>query len=107
MIRSLSESEILLKAAMNRIAARITEKVINSVQEFTEITEELPQKLQNEWSSFKEEVIEESERLEKKTNASKEKSSKEQLSKEDLIQIQIDNLRSKVIEINKEIEGKN
>ena len=92
---------------MNRIAARITEKVINSAQEFTEIAEELPQKLQNEWTSFKEEVIEESERLEKKTNASKEKSSKEQLSKEDLIQVQIDNLRSKVIDINKDIEGKN
>ena len=103
----MSDSEILLKAAINRIAARITEKVNNSVQEFTEIAEELPHKLQNEWDSFKEEVIEESERLEKKTNASKEKSSKEQLSKEDLIQVQIDNLRSKVIDINKNIEGKN
>ena len=92
---------------MNRIAARVTEKVINSAQEFTEIAEELPQKLQNEWSSFKEEVIEESERLEKKTNPSKEKSSRGQLSKEDLIQTQIDNLRSKVIEINKDIEEKN
>ena len=80
---------------MNRIAARITEKLINSAQE-----------LQDEWSSFKEEVIKESERLEKKTNASKEKISKEQLSKEDLIQIKIDNLRSKVININKDIEGK-
>ena len=103
----MSDSEILLKAAINRIAARITEKVINSAQELTEIAEELPQKLRNEWSSFKEEVIEESERLEKKTNASKEKSSKERLSKEDLIQIQIDNLRSKVIDINKDIEAKN
>ena len=92
---------------MNRIAARITEKVINSAQEFTEIAEELPQKIQNEWSSFKKEVIEESERLEKKTYGSKEKNSKEQLSKEDLIQIKIDNLRSKVIDINKRFEGKN
>ena len=92
---------------MNRIAARITEKLINSAQEFSEIAEELPQKLQNEWYSFKEEVIEESERLEKKTNESKEKSSGEQLSKEDSIQIQIDNLRSKVIDLNKDIEGKN
>ena len=81
--------------------------MISSTQELTEIAEELPQKLQNEWSSFKEEVIEESERLAKKTNASKEHSSKEQLSKEDLIQIKIDNLRSKVIDINKDIEGKN
>ena len=103
----MSDSEILLKAAINRIAARITEKVINSAQEFTDIAEELPQKLQNEWSGFKAEVIEEYERLEKKTNASKEKSSKEKLSKEDLIQIQIDSLRSKVIDINKDIEGEN
>jgi len=103
----LSDSEILLKAAINRIAARITQKVINSAQEFTEVAEELPQKLQHEWSSFKEEVIEESERLEKEANASREKSSREQLSKEDLIQIQIDELRSKVIDINKNIEGKN
>ena len=100
----MSDSEILLKAAINRIAARITKKVINSAQEFTANAEELPQKLQNEWSSFKEEVIEESERLGGKTNASKEKSSKEQLSKEDLIQKQIDDLRSKVIDINKCIE---
>ena len=92
---------------MNRIAARITEKLISSAQEFTEIAEELPQKIQNEWSSFKEEVIEESERLGKQTNTSKEKSPKEQLSKEDLIQIQIDNLRSKVIDLNKDIEEKN
>ena len=103
----MSDSEILLKAAVNRIAARITEKVINSAQEFTEIAEELPQKLQNEWSSFKEEVIEESERLSKQTNASNDQSSNEKLSKEDLIQIQIDHLRSKVIDINKDIEGKN
>ena len=103
----MSDSEILLKAAINRIAARITEKVINSAQEFTEIAEELPQKLQNEWSSFKEEVIEESERLEKKTNAKKETRSKEELNKDEVIQTQIDNLRSKVIDINKDIEGKN
>ena len=92
---------------MNRIAARITEKLINSAQDLSEIAEELPQKLQDEWSCFKEEVIEESERLEKKTNSSKGKSSKDPFSKENLIQIQIDKLRSKVIEINKDIEGKN
>ena len=103
----MSDSEILLKAAINRISARITEKLIHSAQEFAEIAEELPQKLQNEWDSFKQEVIEESQRLEKKTNESKEKTSEEQISKEDSIQIQIDNLRSKVIDINKDIEGKN
>ena len=100
----MSDSDILLKAAINRITARITKKLINSAQEFSEIAEELPQKLQDEWSSFKEEVIEESQRLEKKTTSSKEKNSNQQSTKEDLTQAQIDNLRLKVIEINKRIE---
>tara|TARA_B100000579_G_scaffold322162_1_gene271891 strand:- start:358 stop:678 length:321 start_codon:yes stop_codon:yes gene_type:complete len=106
-MRSLSDSEVLLKAAMNRIAARITEKIANSAQELNEIAEELPEKLRSEWSSFKEEVIAESERIEKNIHKAKDKSSKAQLTKEDLIQIKIDNLRSKVIELNKDIEGKN
>tara|TARA_B100001250_G_scaffold378276_1_gene367988 strand:- start:3 stop:314 length:312 start_codon:yes stop_codon:yes gene_type:complete len=103
----LSDSEILLKAAMNRIAARITKKLINSAQELSEIAEEIPQKLQDEWSSFKKEIIEETERLEKDTNSSKEKKSNQQSTKKKLIQSQIDKLRSKVIEINKNIEEKN
>ena len=103
----MSDSEILLKAAINRITARIQEKLINSAQEFSEIAEEIPQKLQDEWSSFKEEVIEESERLEKKKTSSKEKNSKQPSTKEDLTQTQINKLRSKVIEINKSIEERN
>ena len=103
----MSDSEILLKAAINRITARIQEKLIKSAEEFSEIAEEIPQKLQDEWSSFKEEVIKESERLEKKTNLSKEKNSPQQSTKEDLTKAQIDKLRSKVIEINKSIEEKN
>ncbi len=103
----MSDSEILLKAAINRISARITEKLINSAQEFSEIADEIPQKLQNEWSSFKKEVIEESERLEKKKNSSKEKNHNQASTNEDLNQALIDKLRSKVIEINKHIEEKN
>ena len=72
----MSDSEILLQAVLNRISARITEKVINSAQEFTEIADELPQKLQNELSTFKKEVIEEYDRIEKKASSSKKKSSK-------------------------------
>ena len=101
----MSDSEILLKAAINRIKARIKEKLINSAQEFTEIAEEMPKRLQDEWSSFKKEVIEESEMLEKKTKTSeKRRTPEKRLTKEDKIQLQIDNLRSKVIAINKDIE---
>ncbi len=103
----MSDSEILLKAAINRIKARLTQKLINSAQEFTEIAEEIPQKLQEEWYAFKKEVIEESERIEKNENISKEKHPKQRAAKEDVLQTQIDNLRSKVIEINKAIEERN
>ena len=103
----MSDPEILLKAAINRITARITEKLINSAQDFSEIAEEIPKKVKEEWSNFKEEVIEETERLEKETNFSKEQSSNQQSRKKDLTQAQIDKLRAKVIEINKSIEEKN
>ena len=103
----MSDSEILLKAAINRITARIQEKLIKSAQEFSEIAEEIPQRIQDELSSFKEEVIEESARLEKKKTSSKEKNSNQPPTKKDLTQSQINNLRSKVIEINKSIEERN
>ena len=103
----MSDSEILLKAAINRITARISEKLINSAQEFSEIAEEIPQRLQDELSSFKKEVIEEYERLEKQTNSMKEKNHTQQSKQKDLTKVQIDNLRSKVIKINKSIEERN
>ena len=103
----MSDSEILLKAAINRITARIKEKLINSAEEFSEIAEEMPQRLQEAWSNFKDEVIEESARLEKERNSSKQEDSNQPSTKEDITQVQIDNLRSKVIEINKSIEEKN
>ena len=103
----MSDSEILLKAAINRIAARVTEKVIDTAQGLTEIAEEFPQRLQNELSSFKKEVIEEYERIEKQNSSSKERSSNTKSNKDDLIQIQIDNLRAKIIDLNKDIEEKN
>jgi len=102
----LSDSEILLKAAINRITARIQEKLLKSAQEFSDIAEEIPQKLQDEWSCFKEEVLAEYERIEKKTNSSQDSINKPS-TKKDLMQVQIDNLRSKVIEINKSIEERN
>ena len=103
----MSDSEILLKAAINRITARIQEKLIKSAEEFSEIAEEIPQRLQDEWSIFKEEVMEESERLEKQANSSREKDSNQPSTKEDVTQAQINKLRSKVIEINKSIEERN
>ena len=84
--------------------------MIHSAEELADIAQEVPRKIQEEWSQFKDEVIEESIRIE---NASKTASSKDEektqknSSHEDLIQSKIDNLRSKVININRNIEEKN
>ncbi len=104
------DTDTLLKAAVNRIAARISGRLIDSAQGLSEIADEIPQKLKEEWVNFKDEVIKESERLElqKKKETSSEKTTTTKTSdEEDLIQGQIDDLRSKVIEINKNIEEKN
>ena len=103
----MSDPEILLKAAVNRITARITEKFLNSAQDFSEIADEIPQKFKKEWSVFKEEVIKESERLEKEKTSSKAQNYNQQSKREDLTQTYIDNIRSKVIDINKSIEERN
>ena len=106
----MSDSETLLKATLNRVAARIGKKMIHSAEELADIAQDAPRRIQEEWSQFKDEVIEESIRLEKasKTTSSKDvESTKRNPSHEDLIQSKIDNLRSKVMNINRNIEEKN
>ncbi len=106
----MSDSELLLKAVINRIAARVSEKMIHSASEMAEIFQDIPENLKAEWSNFKKEVIEESERLENeanKANSVETKNANENSTKEEFIQRKIDHLRSKVIEINKNIEERN
>ena len=106
----MSDSETLLKATLNRVAARIGKKIIHSAEELADIAKDAPQRIQKEWSQFKDEVIEESIRIEKasKTTTSEDvEKSKQNPSHKDLIQNKIDNLRSKVMNINRNIEERN
>ncbi len=84
--------------------------MINSAEELADIAKDAPRRIQEEWSQFKEEVIEESIRIEKdsKTKDSEDvEKTKRNQSHEELIQSKIDNLRSKVININRNLEEKN
>jgi len=106
----LSDSETLLKATLNRVAARIGKKMIHSAEELADIAQEAPQRIKEEWSQFKEEVIEESIRIEKATKRTSSEdigNTKQTPSHEDLIQSKIDKLRSKIMNINRNIEEKN
>ncbi len=84
--------------------------MIHSAEELADIAKDAPEIIQKEWSQFKDEVIEESIRIEKasKTTSSKDaENTKQNPSHEDLIQNTIDNLRSKVMNVNRNIEEKN
>ena len=84
--------------------------MIHSAEELADIAQDVPRRIKEEWSQFKDEVIEESIRLEKtsKTTSSKdEEKTKQNTSHEELIQSKIDNLRSKVMNINRNIEESN
>ena len=101
----MSDSETLLKAALNRVAARIGKKVIDSAEELADMAQDAPRKVQEEWNQFKDEVIEESIRLEK---ASKNKQKTNQNSSQaELVQRKIDNIRTRVMDINRNLEDKN
>ena len=84
--------------------------MIHSAEELADLAQDAPRRIQEEWSQFKDEVIEESIRIEQasKTTSSKDvEKAKNNTSHEDLIQRKIDNLRSKVMNINRNIEEKN
>ncbi len=97
----MDNSETLFKAALNRLAARLEQKIYTSAEKLAGIAQEAPSKIRKEWEEFKKEVYEESERLEKihqKGNNNNEN--------KDSIKSKIKNIRSKVIELNKDIEVK-
>ena len=106
----MSDSETLLKATLNRVAARLGKKIINSAEELADIAQDAPQRIQEEWSQLKDEIIEESIRIEtesKRPTTKEVGNFKQNPSHENLIQTKIDSLRSKVININRNIEEKN
>ena len=84
--------------------------MIHSGENLADFVKDAPQKIQEEWSQFKAEVIEESIRIEKDSKATKSKDikiPKKNQSHEKLIQTKIDQLRSNVMDINRNIEEKN
>ena len=83
--------------------------MIHSAEELADIAQDAPRRIQEEWSQFKDEVIEESIRIEKnskKTSSKDVEKIKKNSSHEDLIQSKIANLRSKVMDVNRNLEEK-
>ena len=60
----MSSSEILFKAAWNRISARLAKGIVDKAVDLSKKAKETPEQLKEEWEVLKQEIITESNRLE-------------------------------------------
>ena len=104
----MSSPDTLLKAALNRVAARIAQKVVDSAAELAVIAQDAPERLSQEWSLFQEEVFAEADRLEKESTEGKSyKASTSQSSGIEEPQDKIDQMRAQVAELSRKLEANN
>ena len=100
----MNNSDTLLKAAINRITARLGEKIIETAAELAVKAQDAPEQLKKEWELLKEEIYQEAERLEDESNPKKEKNSDFEQSTNSKPITKIDQIRGKVSKLNKKIE---
>ena len=102
-------SEKLLQATLNRLSTRIGEKLINSVNNLETLIKTTPEKLRDEWELFQQEVFEEAERLEKKSNIETSETNKQSAkdSALDTPREKINQIRTKIVEISNKLEASN
>ena len=101
----MNNSDTLLKAAINRVSARLGEKIIDTAAKLADSAKVAPENLRQEWELLKEEIYQEAERLE---NESMQKD--DDVSLDDSINPispieKIDLIREKVSKLNKKIEN--
>ena len=103
----MTNSDTLLKAALNRLKARLEEKIIESAADIAVAVREAPEKFKKEWDLLKEEIYQEAEKIQNETNQ-KEQSPNNFTSKSDFLKPidKIDIIRAKVSELTKKIETK-
>ena len=104
----MSSTENLIKATLNRFAARVKGKLIETMADINLITKDAPYKIRKEWDLFQEEVLAEADRLEKqKSTQGVKNNSSQNVGEIDSPQEQIDRIRKKVAELNRKIGVKN
>tara|TARA_Y100001968_G_scaffold241836_1_gene225425 strand:- start:1028 stop:1336 length:309 start_codon:yes stop_codon:yes gene_type:complete len=102
----MQNTETLLKAAFNRLSARLGEKAIEAAAEIVLIAKEAPDELKKEWELLKNEIIKEAERLNREDNKENlNNNSYKQQSSNDKTLEKIDRIRSKIVSLNKIIDS--
>ena len=64
----MTNSDYLLKAAINKVTEKLSEILVEKIEEATNIAQDAPEILKKEFDSLKESIIEEASRMEKAEN---------------------------------------
>ena len=90
---------------MNRLAARLGHGLADAAAGLALLAQDAPERFSKEWDLFQQEVIAEADRLEQESGeVSETKATSSPVSNQDQAQDQIDRLRAKVADLNRQIE---
>ncbi len=102
----MSSSENLLKAVINRLSLKLEERMVSTAAEIASIAKEAPDRLKAEWEVLKEEIIAEANRLEIENKEEINTENSPSDSKLNHSKIKIEQLRSKILKLTRDIEDR-
>ena len=101
----MSSPDSLLRATLNRLAARLGHGLADAAAGLALLAQDAPERFSKEWDLFQQEVIAEADRLEQESGeASETTATSSPVSNQDQVQDQIDRLRAKVADLNRQVE---
>ena len=101
----MSSPDSLLRATLNRLAARLGHGLSDTAAGLALLAQDAPERFSKEWDLFQQEVIAEADRLEQESGeVSEAKATSSPVSNQDQAQDQIDRLRAKVADLNRQVE---
>lgn len=90
---------------MNRLAARLGHGLADAAAGLALLAQDAPERFSKEWDLFQQEVIAEADRLEQESGeVSETKATSSPVSNQEQAQDQIDRLRAKVADLNRQVE---
>ncbi len=90
---------------MNRLAARLGHGLADAAAGLAVLAKDAPERFSKEWDLFQQEVIAEADRLEQESGeVSETKATSSPVSNQEQAQDQIDRLRAKVADLNRQVE---
>ncbi|HGY5532914.1 MAG: hypothetical protein AB8A49_06185 [Prochlorococcus sp.] len=102
----MSSPDSLLRATLNRLAARLSHGLADAAVGLAALAQDAPERLSNEWDLFQQEVIAEADRLEQEIDQAEEVKASSSVQASESAQAQIDRLRAKVADLNRKVEVK-